>query len=217
MPGSTTTLDEAITITSNKKQANAAPLGLCSFAMTTFVYSMYLIGIGGVTNTNVGLGLALFYGGSIQLLAGIFEMLRGDIFHGTIFSSYGGYWISFGFIHFEATGVVSSYKDNPVMLNNALGIFLIGWTIFTIVMLLCVLKSNLVLITIISLLIVINVCLTISTFTGIRSFEVAAGVLGVISAFLAWYLALASILNQVPCYFTLNTWPRVRTPIIEKV
>ena len=123
--------------------------------MTMFVYSMYLAGAGGVTNYNAGLGLALFYGGFIQLLAGIFEMIRGDIFHGTVFSSFGndllylsceylmakrsiahdnfyllgGYWICFGFIHFDATGIISSYKDNPEMLSNSLGIFLTGWTI----------------------------------------------------------------------------------------
>ena|SRR5581483_5343118 len=45
-------------------------------------------------------------------------------------------------------------------------------------MLLCVLKTNLVLIMIFVLLIFINICLTIATFTGIKSFEVAAGVLG---------------------------------------
>ena len=66
--------------------------------MTTFVYSMYLVGVGGITNHNAGLGLALFYGGFIQLLAGIFEMIRGDIFHGTVFSSYGKDFILQDFI-----------------------------------------------------------------------------------------------------------------------
>jgi succinate-acetate transporter protein len=97
--------------------------------MTIFIYSMYLMRTGGVANHNVALGLALFYGGFIQILAGIFEMMRGDIFHGTVFPSFGGYWICFGFIHYDATGILDSYKDDPVMLKNALGIFLLGWTI----------------------------------------------------------------------------------------
>jgi len=50
---------------------------------------MYLAGAGGITNYNVGLGLALFYGGIIQLLSGLFEMKRGNVFHATVFSSYG--------------------------------------------------------------------------------------------------------------------------------
>ncbi|CAI2167628.1 1912_t:CDS:2 [Funneliformis geosporum] len=88
--------------------------------MTSFVYSMYLTGAGGIINSNVGLGLALFYGGAIQLLAGLFELKRGDVFHATVFSSYGGYWICFGFVHLDATGIIASYKDDPEMLKNAL-------------------------------------------------------------------------------------------------
>ncbi|CAG8668693.1 putative transmembrane protein [Rhizophagus irregularis DAOM 181602=DAOM 197198] len=218
MPKSNSTLDETTSVPP-KAQANAAPLGLSSFAMTLFVFSMYLIGTGGVVNHNVALGLALFYGGFIQVLAGIFEMMRGDIFHGTIFPSFGGYWICFGFINYDATGILSSYKDNPEMLRNALGIFLVGWTIFAFIMLLCALKSNLVLITILSLLVIINTLLTTATFTGLKSFEVAGGVFGVIAAFCAWYLALALILQKESSYFTLKTWPieRIHTLSTDKV
>ncbi|CAB4446530.1 unnamed protein product [Rhizophagus irregularis] len=183
MPKSNSTLDETTSVPP-KAQANAAPLGLSSFAMTLFVFSMYLIGAGGVINHNVALGLALFYGGFIQVLAGIFEMMR---------------------------GILSSYKDNPEMLRNALGIFLVGWTIFAFIMLLCALKSNLVLITILSLLVIINTLLTTATFTGLKSFEVAGGVFGVIAAFCAWYLTLALILQKESSYFTLKTWPIERT------
>ncbi|CAB4389457.1 unnamed protein product [Rhizophagus irregularis] len=191
MPKSNSTLDETTSVPP-KAQANAAPLGLSSFAMTLFVFSMYLIGTGGVINHNVALGLALFYGGFIQVLAGIFEMMR---------------------------GILSSYKDNPEMLRNALGIFLVGWTIFAFIMLLCVLKSNLVLITILSLLVIINILLTTATFTGLKSFEVAGGVFGVIAAFCAWYLALALILQKESSYFTLKTWPieRIHTLSTDKV
>ncbi|CAB4478833.1 unnamed protein product [Rhizophagus irregularis] len=191
MPKSNSTLDETTSVPP-KAQANAAPLGLSSFAMTLFVFSMYLIGTGGVVNHNVALGLALFYGGFIQILAGIFEMMR---------------------------GILSSYKDNPEMLRNALGIFLVGWTIFAFIMLLCVLKSNLVLITILSLLVIINILLTTATFTGLKSFEVAGGVFGVIAAFCAWYLTLALILQKESSYFTLKTWPieRIHTLSTDKV
>ena len=52
---------------------NPAPLGLCGFALTTFVLSMF--NVGATVNTSgpqgVVMGLALFYGGMIQLLAGM--------------------------------------------------------------------------------------------------------------------------------------------------
>ena len=74
---------------SAKKMVNWVRISTTCTSFYCFFYSMYLTGAGGVTNTNVGLGLALFYGGFIQFLAGILEMIRGDIFHGTAFSSYG--------------------------------------------------------------------------------------------------------------------------------
>lgn len=53
--------------------ANPAPLGLMGFAMTTFVLSCYNAGIFGISVTtppNVVIGLAFFYGGIAQFLAG---------------------------------------------------------------------------------------------------------------------------------------------------
>ena len=59
--------------------ADPAPLGLAGFAMTTFVLSLW--------NTNVypqaiaaTLGLAIFYGGIAQLLAGMWEFRRNNTF-----------------------------------------------------------------------------------------------------------------------------------------
>ncbi|CAH1767337.1 9724_t:CDS:1, partial [Entrophospora sp. SA101] len=69
--------------------ANPGPLGLSAFAMTTFVYSMFSVEVLDIKIPQVGLGLALFYGGFIQLLAGMWEMKNGNTFGATVFSSYG--------------------------------------------------------------------------------------------------------------------------------
>nr|CAG8644418.1 1034_t:CDS:2 [Entrophospora candida] len=107
--------------------ANPAPLGLSAFAMSTFVFSMF--SVVDIKIPQVGLGLALFYGGFIQLLAGMWEMKNGNTFCATLLSSYGGFWISFGFIFLPSSGITDAYKDNMEMLDNAIGIYLIGWTI----------------------------------------------------------------------------------------
>src|SRR6266516_3266205 len=69
--------------------ANPGPLGLSAFALNTFVYSMFLAEVLGIKISQVGLGLALFYGGVIQVLAGMWEMKNGNTLGATIFSSYG--------------------------------------------------------------------------------------------------------------------------------
>ena len=54
-----------------RKFANPAPLGLCAFALTTFVLSLINVGTRGLTKPNIVVGLAFGYGGLIQLLAGM--------------------------------------------------------------------------------------------------------------------------------------------------
>jgi succinate-acetate transporter protein len=41
-------------------------------------------------------GAALFYGGLVQLLAGMWEFRNTNVFGATAFSSYGGFWLSLG-------------------------------------------------------------------------------------------------------------------------
>lgn len=57
--------------TTDRKFANPAPLGLCAFALTTFVLSIINCGARGVTEPNIVVALAFGYGGFVQLLAGM--------------------------------------------------------------------------------------------------------------------------------------------------
>ena len=55
----------------DRKFANPAPLGLCAFALTTFVLSLINMGTRGVAAPNIVVAIAFGYGGLIQLLAGM--------------------------------------------------------------------------------------------------------------------------------------------------
>lgn len=50
---------------------NPSPLGLCGFALTTMVLSLVNVHARHTTTPNIVVGLALFYGGLCQLLAGM--------------------------------------------------------------------------------------------------------------------------------------------------
>jgi hypothetical protein len=54
-----------------RKFANPAPLGLCGFALTTFVLSLINCGTRGISEPNIVIGAAFAYGGLVQLLAGM--------------------------------------------------------------------------------------------------------------------------------------------------
>ncbi|CAI2173014.1 17925_t:CDS:2 [Funneliformis geosporum] len=105
------------------KIGNPAPLGLSGFALTTFVLSIHNAGASTVKVPEVVVGLALFYGGLAQLLAGMWEFRTGNTFGATAFSSYGGFWLSFAAIFIPAFGIKDAYKaaaeENPLALTHA--------------------------------------------------------------------------------------------------
>ncbi len=68
--------------TEHRKFANPAPLGLCAFALTTFVLGLINMRTRGVSEPNLVVALAFGYGGLVQLLAGMWYVkphLRGVI------------------------------------------------------------------------------------------------------------------------------------------
>jgi succinate-acetate transporter protein len=73
------------------------PLGLAGFAMTTFVLSIFNTNILSPKYEATVFGLALFYGGGAQLLAGMWEFRKGNTFGALAFSSFGAFWLAFWF------------------------------------------------------------------------------------------------------------------------
>lgn len=190
--------------------ANPAPLGLCAFALTTFVLSSvnagFLVPAVGV-GTNIVVGLAIFYGGIVQLLAGMWEFRSGNTFGGTAFSSYGGFWLALGVVFIPGTGILDALtKANAVA--PALGVFLLGWTIFTALMLISSLRINLALIALFAFLFLTFLFLTIANLGGGTLFTQIGGWLGILTALIAWYTALAGVLSSTKGAFTLPVGPR---------
>ena len=75
--------------------AEPAALGLAAFALSTMVLSIINLGVLSEAMLPVALGLALAYGGLVQLLAGMWAFIKNDTFSAVALSSYGGFWISF--------------------------------------------------------------------------------------------------------------------------
>jgi hypothetical protein len=57
--------------------------GLFAFASTTFLLSMYNVNTRGIHTPNIIVGMAIFAGGLVQLLAGMWEFPRGNVFGAT--------------------------------------------------------------------------------------------------------------------------------------
>ncbi|MCO5601590.1 hypothetical protein L7F22_055713 [Adiantum nelumboides] len=205
--------------------ANPGPLGLGAFALTTFVLSCYNVGIFGVSTTdpvNVITGLALFYGGLAQILAGMWEFAVGNTFGATAFTSYGAFWLSFATFLIPSFGVGTAYaaaQTPDSVLLHASAIFLLAWTIFTFLMFLASLRTTIALALLFLFLTITFALLTAAEF-GSRTLgdfghftntHQAAGFFGIATAALAWYSALAGLLTSQPR--PLFTLPVGRFPL----
>lgn len=187
-----------------KININPAPLGLCAFALSTFVLSLFNAQAMGIKIPNIAVSLALFYGGLAQFLAGCWEFVTGNTFGMTALTSYGAFWLSFGAIFIDSFGIVAAYEkseETVSQLKNALGFYLLAWAIFTFILWLNTLKSTVAFCALFFCLFVTFILLAAGEFSQKTALARAGGVLGVITAIIAWYVALAGTATTTNSYF----------------
>ena len=171
--------------------ADPAPLGLAAFALTTFVLSFFNAGIVSDAGEPVVLGLALAYGGFAQLLAGMWEFRNNNTFGATAFTSYGAFWLSFwAFNQFFADKVPAAE------LGNAVGLYLIGWGIFTSYMFIASFRTTAAISLVFLLLAVTYIVLGIGESTDTSGVVKAGGWIGIATAIAAWYASFAGVTNS---------------------
>ncbi|KAG7664743.1 uncharacterized protein J8A68_001698 [[Candida] subhashii] len=180
---------------------NPAPLGLCGFALTTFVLSLYNAQAMSIKIPNVVVSLACFYGGAAQFLAGLMEFLSGNTFGFTALTSYGAFWLSFAAIFIESFGIGAAYTGFEEQLPNALGFYLMGWAIFTMLLWLNTFKATVPFSALFFFLFVTFLLLAGGEFSGKTGVSRAGGVFGVITAFIAWWNAYAGVATPQNSYF----------------
>jgi succinate-acetate transporter protein len=170
--------------------ADPGPLGLAGFAMTTFVLSCVNAGLVAKAIEPVVLPLALFYGGGVQLLAGMWEFRKANTFGALAFSSYGAFWLSFAaYVKFIAPGL-------PVAAAaSATGMFLLAWTIFTAYMTVASLRVSVAVAAVFVALLATFIFLTIGAYSGAAAMTGIGGYLGIVTAALAWYASFAGVAN----------------------
>ena len=181
--------------------ADPAPLGLAAFAMTTFALSIGNTNVWG-PGADAALALALVYGGGVQILAGMWEFARKNTFGALAFSSYGAFWIAYYvFVKFVAPGIKPT--DAPV----AVGVFLLGWTIFTFYMTIPSFRVSGAVAAVFVLLTITFVLLTVGAFQSSVNWTKAGGWVGVATAAAAWYASFAGVTNETFKRTVIPTFP----------
>jgi succinate-acetate transporter protein len=168
--------------------ANPGPLGLSAFALTTFVLSSTNAQlIPPASGLAIVIGVALFYGGIAQLLAGMWEFRTGNTFGATAFTSYGAFWLAVGW----------SIQNRLILSHTAFGFFLLGWTIFTGIMILCSLRVTYAHVALFVFLFLTFLSLAIAELSGgSATLTTIGGWLGIVTALIAWYTALSGMLGR---------------------
>lgn len=167
--------------------ADPGALGLSAFALTTMVASFANAGLlpGAAA---AALGVALFYGGVGQALAGLWSFRQGNTFGSLSFTSFGGFWLAYWWI-----------QTNPDLARAAagagLGLFMICWAVVAAMLMVVSVRLSGLLIVLFAWLALTLLLLGLGALTGITWIGQAGGWAGIATAVIAWYGSFASVIN----------------------
>jgi succinate-acetate transporter protein len=205
-------VDSSDTVVANPTPAaDPAPLGLAGFALTTVLLSALNAGLikshivaGKATPVDAWVGMALFYGGLAQFMAGMWEFRNRNTFGATAFSSFGAFWMGLAImIVFGAFNPAAAFYGGDGTIW-----FLFCWAIFTSYMFIASLRT--------SAAVALVFLLLALTFYGLwigalgnhpagSSWTKVGGYLGLATAIVAFYASFAGVVN--------STFGRVILPV----
>lgn len=191
-------------------KGNPAVVGLAGFGITTLVLQFHNLGW---CHAGIIFCLALFVGGSMQLIAGLEEFGTGNNFGFSAFSMYGAFWIALGFVFLLLELQTHGIKLGVLNVTGTdVGWFMVGWTLYTAILWIGSLRIHLAMAVTFTTLLIGFIGLDIF-FLGGESKAVLTFTAWdlVICALAAWYMMAHVIFLQV---FEKNILP-VGAPIIS--
>ncbi|KAJ9532985.1 hypothetical protein QJQ45_018084 [Haematococcus lacustris] len=121
-------------------KGNPGPFGLLCFGMTTCMLMFVTTSWSPAGFIPVVMGYAMFFGGAGQLIAGILELIKGNTFAGTAFSSYGCFWMGWFLFNFFAVDKITPSVTAVAMTGDTLWCGL--WGVLTFLFYIVTLRKN---------------------------------------------------------------------------
>ncbi|KAM0745721.1 hypothetical protein T439DRAFT_330454 [Meredithblackwellia eburnea MCA 4105] len=196
-----------------KRFGNPTPLGVASFLLCLTPFSCLLMNWGGSTTTSaiVQSGAYYFIGGIGLYVSGIMEWVLGNTFPSTVFCTFGGFWLTFGYIQqpLQSLTTATDGATGPEY-NMGLAIYLLWWAIITFVYLIASLRTNMVFV-LLFIFLEITFDLLIAAFWNIAHAKVAnltnilhaAGAFAFLTAAMGWYLLIVLVFGSTGIPFAL--------------
>jgi succinate-acetate transporter protein len=179
----------------NPAVPNPAPLGLFAFGFTTALLQIKHTGLSDNDADGVVillLGFAMFFGGLLQIIAGLCEVRRNNIFGFTAFLIYGGFWMSLGTVDIiRLVAPRETAKPNP----QALQAMLFLTSIISFIFWVCTFKLNKTLNMLFFLLTITIVLLGLGVVN--ETVDKVGGWFGMVTALVAFWLAGAELINDI--------------------
>ena len=181
---------ENSTVVLKNTTMNPGPLGLIGFGLATILLNLHNSGLFGLDSAIIAMGI--FVGGIAQVIVGIMEWKKSNLFGMMAFSSYGFFWLTLAFLLMLPK---MGLADAPT--NIAMGYYLSVWALFTIGLTVAAWKISFSMGFLFTTVVLLFVLLAIADFTGSSTIKTIAGIEGIICGLTAVYLAMAQLYEDV--------------------
>ncbi|MGA2733447.1 MAG: acetate uptake transporter [Syntrophobacteraceae bacterium] len=191
---------------------NPAVVGLAGFGLTTLLLQFHNLGWCG---SGVVFCTALAFGGITQLIAGFQEFKTGTNFGYSAFTAYGAFWVALAliFLVMDLQAVPNSFITGPLKITGPdVGMFLVAFTLYTIIMLIGSLAVHVAMFLTFFTLVLGFIGLDLVFLAGMKNLMTITAWDLVVCALLAWYMMAHVIFLQV---FGRNVLP-VGGPLVSK-
>ncbi|QPG74388.1 hypothetical protein FOA43_001715 [Brettanomyces nanus] len=185
--------------------------GCALVAVSLFSLGLILCGAENVSSPSILSGLLFFSSGLVEIITGIWAIVDNNLFGSTFLLCYGAFFMSIGSILCDLFGVASSY-DSTDDLNNALGIFLCAWLVFTFFMWLATIKSTIPIFALMTFLFCFFLLYTIATFGNHSGCKTTAGIFCFLTSACAFYAMWDGLSANANAYVLAPEFKWTRMP-----
>ncbi|KFY69777.1 hypothetical protein V499_09756 [Pseudogymnoascus sp. VKM F-103] len=187
------------------KFANPTPLGLTGFVIALTPLCCALMGWRGAGGGGAAeIGPYYWFGGALQLIAGVLEFFLGNTFPFVVLTSFGGFFLSFATTLTPSFNASAAYGTNVEQFHATFGFFPLFMGLLCVFYFICSLRTNIVFATIFFFLVASLGLLTAGHWQIAQgnvdlaaNINIAAGAIAFVSALGGWYLLLSQLLEAL--------------------
>ncbi|ODQ82937.1 hypothetical protein BABINDRAFT_159420 [Babjeviella inositovora NRRL Y-12698] len=186
-----------------RSYANPAPLGLAGVSIPTIALGIMQLGGGGLGNTNVLAGAGMFLAGICLMLSGMWCMFLENTFGGTVFTVFGGIWLSYGYVMAPSSGIVASYASIEDF-QHAMAAYVATWTLFAFMCWALTFKSTVMFCTQFMWISFMFLTATIQLYTNSKAWLKVTGVFSLLNGAFGMYNMFAGMADETNSYFVIK-------------